>query len=378
MKRYFGAKTIFAALALAACGGAAAAQYGGTGATASQGATSSAGSSGANNASNPNLNQLLTDGRPGEYFTGKVAMSSGALPWDPITVTMTCNGANRVSTVADGKGIFIIAPLSSGAAATKSARRQFGSDTIGCAVTAQFAGYESGALTITNRNLQSTPDLGTISLKPAGTASSGLSSTTAAAPKDAVKAFEKAHSEWLDGKADRAQKDLEKAVQIYPQFAEAWYQLGKLQQDAKPADAYNSFTKATAADPKFALPYEHMAVVAAQAQKWDDLASATAHSLELNPQGSALIWYYDALGNYKLGKADRALPSAEKALALDPQHQVLVAEQLLAVLLAGKGDNAGALAHLKNLLTYLPAGPNADVVKQQVAQLEKATQTSSN
>jgi hypothetical protein len=30
------------------------------------------------------------------------------------------------------------------------------------------------------------------------------------------------------------------------------------------------------------------------------------------------------------------------------------------------------LAHLKNSLTYLPPGPNADLVKQQVAQLEKA------
>jgi hypothetical protein len=44
---------------------------------------------------------------------------------------------------------------------------------------------------------------------------------------------------------------------------------------------------------------------------------------------------------------------------------------LLAVILAGKGDFAGALAHLRSSLTYVPPGPNADLLKQQIAQLER-------
>jgi len=376
LKRIFGAKAVIAGLAFVACCGVAAAQArtGGTG--GSQPMTNSTNPDNANDINNPNnVNRLLSEGRPGDYFTGKVALASGALPWDPITVTMACNGADRVTTATDAKGAFVIAaPNSGGAAATRDAKPKFGSDTIGCTVKAQLTGFESSTLTISNRNVQDTPDIGTISLKrEAGAEGAGLSGTTAAAPKDAVKAFEKARGEWMDKKPDKAQKDLEKAVQIDPQFAEAWYQLGKIQQDAKSADAYNSFSKAAAADPKFSMPYEHMAQLAAQSQKWDDLAGATAHALELNPQGSAWLWYYDALGNYKLGKTDRAESSATKALAADPQHQVLVTEQLLAVILAGKGDSAGALAHLKNSLTYLPPGPNADLVKQQVAQLEKAT-----
>jgi tetratricopeptide (TPR) repeat protein len=376
MKWIFNAKALCAALGFMACCGVAAAQgaRGGSAGT-SQPAPNSTNPNNSYDANNSNnLNRLLTEGRPGDYFTGKVALASGALPWDPITVTMACNGADRLTTATDAKGAFVIAaPNSGGAAPTQDAKPKFGNETIGCTVQAHLAGFESSTLTISNRNVQDTPDVGTISLKrEAGAEGAGLSSTTAAAPKDAVKAFEKARGEWLDKKPDRAQKDLEKAVQVYPQFAEAWYQLGKIQQDAKSADAYNSFSKAAAADPKFSLPYEHMAQLAVQSQKWDDLAGTTAHALELNPQGSAWLWYYDALGNYKLGKADRAESSATKALAADPQHQVLVTEQLLAVILAGKGDSAGALAHLKNSLTYLPPGPNADLVKQQVAQLEKA------
>jgi tetratricopeptide (TPR) repeat protein len=185
-----------------------------------------------------------------------------------------------------------------------------------------------------------------------------------------MKAFDKARTEWLDQKPDKAQKDLEKAVQVYPQFAEAWYQLGKIQETSKPQDAASSLSKAIAADPKFILPYEHLAPIAAQAGKWQDVVDNTTHALELNPRGSPQTWYYNALGNFKLGKADVAAASATKSLAMDPLHTAPNTEQLLAVILAGKGDYAGALQHLRNCLTYVPAGPNADVIKQQIAQLE--------
>jgi hypothetical protein len=56
---------------------------------------------------------------------------------------------------------------------------------------------------------------------------------------------------------------------------------------------------------------------------------------------------------------------------MDPQHLAPNDEQLLAVILAGHGDYATALDHLRNCLTYTPAGPNADLIKQQIAQLEK-------
>jgi hypothetical protein len=56
---------------------------------------------------------------------------------------------------------------------------------------------------------------------------------------------------------------------------------------------------------------------------------------------------------------------------MDPSHVAPNTEQLLAVILASHGDYAGALTHLRSCLTYTPAGPNADLMKQQVAQLEK-------
>src|SRR6185437_1184200 len=98
-------------------------------------------------------------------------------------------------------------------------QNKFAAQYVGCNVQAALPGYESNSVTIAQRNLTDDPNVGTISLKPAANAASSVSATTAAAPKDAVKAYEKARNEWAENKPDKAQKDLQKAVQIDPQFA---------------------------------------------------------------------------------------------------------------------------------------------------------------
>jgi tetratricopeptide (TPR) repeat protein len=317
-----------------------------------------------------NLNH---QGHSGDYLIGNVVVVGGVLPWDPVPITVTCDGKIRSTADADPKGNFEIAA----AAATptlgiEGSKTKPVTEFVGCTVAAVLPGFDSTSITIANRTIADSTDIGTIKLtREEGAAGGAVSVTTASAPKEATKVFEKARSEWQDQKPDRAQHDLEKAVQLYPQFAEAWYQLGKLQQVLSPKDAGNSFAKAVAADPKFVPPYEHLVPFAAQAGKWQEVEDDTARELEFNPRGTAQIWYYHALANYKLNKKDVAEASATKALAMDPLHTQMNTEQLLAVILADKQDYAGALAHLKNCLTYLPSGQNADTVKQQVAQLEK-------
>jgi tetratricopeptide (TPR) repeat protein len=144
-----------------------------------------------------------------------------------------------------------------------------------------------------------------------------------------------------------------------------------LQEASNSADAQTSFAKAAAADPQFVLPYEQLATLAAQANKWQDVLDNTNHALQLDPEGTAQTWYLNAMANYQLGKIDAAQASAEKSLALDPSHSIPNTEQMLAVILARKGDYNGALAHLRNCLKYSPNGPTADLLKQQIAQLEQ-------
>jgi hypothetical protein len=77
------------------------------------------------------------------------------------------------------------------------------------------------------------------------------------------------------------------------------------------------------------------------------------------------------VGNFNLGHARAAEKAAETSLSMDPSHVAPNTEQLLAVMLAARGAYKEALDPLRRCLTYTPPGLNADLMKQQVAQLEK-------
>jgi tetratricopeptide (TPR) repeat protein len=322
-----------------------------------------------------NYDQMASHQRGGISFMGKVAVDGEALPWDPILVTVACDGKARYNTQTDSKGAFVIqgdAQPSELSHQKQDPSQSAASHLIGCQVHAALAGFTSTVITIANLNIMDNPDIGTIVLHAdEHAAGSAVSATTASVSKDAIKKFDSARAKYSSKNLDGAQHDLEKAVQIDPKFAEAWYQLGKLQQSAKPQDALASFLKAVAADPQFVLPYGPIAELAAQQKNWTQVVDATTQYLKLDPSGTPQIWYFDAAGNLNTGNKAAAEESAKKSLAMDPQHLAPNDEQLLAVILAGHGDYATALDHLRNCLTYTPAGPNADLIKQQIAQLEK-------
>jgi tetratricopeptide (TPR) repeat protein len=322
-----------------------------------------------------NFGTLLSKQTGSMHFYGKVVVAGGRLPWDPIPVVVICNGVTKYSTYASSRGEFDIATAnreSEVVTARSDLDRVESSQLVGCTVQAVADGFDSNTLTIANRSLQDDPSIGTITLRTNEKAKGSIvSPTTDSAPAEAQKEFDKAHADDMSHKKDSARKHLEKAVSIYPNFAEAWYHLGKLQETDKPQDAMASLQKAVAADPAFISPYQEIAALSANDKRWTDVVSATEKALQLDPQGTPQIWYFNAVGNLNIGNKDVAETSAEKALAMDPGHVAPNTEQLLAVIKAGRGDYAGALKHLRHCLTYTPAGPGADLMKQQVAQLEK-------
>lgn len=325
-----------------------------------------------------NYNNLEGHQVGGIRFVGKVVVEDAMFPWDPIPVTVTCDGVVRYRTEADAKGGFSIAgegadPLHSEVTPEASNPHQVSaSHLIGCDAQASLPGFKSSTVHIANLNIMDNPDIGTITLRPdSGATGSVTSATTTTANPEAIKRFNKAREEWQNKNIGGAEKDLQKAVQIDPKFADAWYQLGKLQEQKSEPDALNSYQKAVGDDPKFVSPYERIAEEASMQKKWQDVLNATTQALKLDPTGTPQIWYFDALGRANTGDADGGEASARKSLAMDPQHLAPNTEQLLAVILAGKGELAEALKHLQNSLTYV-TGPNADLIKQQIAQLEKA------
>ncbi|MGD0367029.1 MAG: tetratricopeptide repeat protein [Acidobacteriaceae bacterium] len=319
--------------------------------------------------------QLMNQQTGSMQFFGKVAMVAGKLPWDPIPVVVTCGDTARYNTVADAKGGFYIVSANRSSELSpekKDPNHAAPSELVGCSVSAVVDGFTSTRLTIANRTLEDDPSLGTITLtRDERSSGSSVSLTTESAPADALKEFDKAHSDDLEKHFDSARHHLQKAVSIDPKFAEAWYHLGQLEEKDNPQDALAAYEKAAAADPSYISPYEPIAELSALQKNWQAVTDATNQALKLNPAGTPQIWYFNAVGNLNLGNRQQAETSAESSLSMDPSHRAPNTEQLLAVMLAGRGEYAGALEHLRHCLTYMPPGPNVDVVKQQIAQLEK-------
>ncbi len=305
---------------------------------------------------------------------GKLTVEGEPLPWEPLLVNVTCNGKVVYTTQTDAKGNFGIVGVTLPGALGKQgdSQRQMETQFEGCIVQAAVPGFRSTSVTLTEEHVRDEPNLGTLVISRSGRdVATTLSGTTETAPANAMKSFEKARAEMLQHNPESAEHELKKAVQADPKFAEAWFQLGKLEEASDQQAARDSFSKAIAADPEFVLPYEQLASLAAQSGNWPEVLNDTNHVAQLYPLGTAECWYLNALANFQTGKPDLAQASAHKSLALDPRHSVLNTEQLLAVILAGKGDYAGALEHLRSSLTYVPPGPNADLLKQQIAKLEQ-------
>jgi len=318
----------------------------------------------------------MTDqGRAGGALLGKLSVEGEPLPWEPILVTVSCSGKVVYTTQTDAKGNFGVTSITLPGAIGKAGdtERQMQTQLEGCLVQGAVSGFHSTSLAITERNLRDNPDLGTITLSRAGgrNVPTTLSTTTESAPPKALRSFEAARGKMIENNPEAAEKDLQKAVQIFPGFAEAWFQLGKLQARADLREARTSFSKALGADPKFVSPYEQLAVLAAQDGNWQETLENTKRVLELYPDGTPLTWYFNALANYQVGNRDVAEASAKKSVSIDPRHSVMNTEQLLAVILAAKGDYQGALQYLRSSLTYVPPGPNSELLKQQIAHLEQ-------
>jgi tetratricopeptide (TPR) repeat protein len=318
--------------------------------------------------------QLSEQERAGGVLLGKIDVKDEPYLWNPVAITVTCEGQIKNVTEADSKGNFLIRPVISSAAPTLQGdeKRRLENEYEGCTVQASVAGFHSSTITITHRNLRDDPSVGKITLVPErGATATEISATTKTAPAKAMKAFQKARSAMMQQNMDGVESNLKDAVQLYPGFAEAWYELGRLQESNDPQSAAISMSKALAADHQFISPYLHLAGLAAQGQKWQQVVENTSHSLQLDPAGSSQVWYYDALGRSQLGMLDAAEASARKSLALDPQHRLPDTEQLLATILVRKGNLTEARAHLDHCRTYTPAGAKADLLRRQIAQLDQ-------
>jgi tetratricopeptide (TPR) repeat protein len=238
-----------------------------------------------------------------------------------------------------------------------------------CPVIVRLAGYQTTSGTLRQG--------ATIVLKRVGDhEGSTISMASLNAPKDAKKAYDKGASAMSEQKWAAAQKDFEKAVAIYPEYSQAWSDLGLvLNEQAQQTEAAAAFEHAIQVDPKYVKAYVQLARLLVIEGKNQEVLEITGKAFQYNPLEFPGIYFYDAVANFNLRRLDPAQKSAERAIQLDVSHEIPRAENLLGAILAAKGDYPGAIEHLRKYVALSPKAPDTPKVKEQIADLERQSQT---
>jgi tetratricopeptide (TPR) repeat protein len=321
-------------------------------------------------------------------INGKVMLDDGSAPSEPVRIERVCGGRTRPEGYTDMKGHFQFTlgqeqgmlPDASENAGRMSNNNPNGgvreSQLMGCDLRAVLPGFRSDTISLANHRYLDSPDVGTIVLhRLANVEGLTTSATSALAPKDARKAFEKGLEAAKKGKPDDAEKNFEKAVEVYPRYAAAWYELGRIYEQRDHLDkAREAYNQSLTADSKYINPYERLYMFALNEQKWEDAANLTDHVIHLNPYDFPLAFYFNAIANAQLNKLDAAERSAREAVKLDTQKQNPRSYYILGFILAQKQDFAGAADCLRTYLKEAPDSKDADAVRKQLGEIDKAAQ----
>jgi tetratricopeptide (TPR) repeat protein len=330
------------------------------------------------------------------FISGKVALSDGTAPSDPVNIERVCNGSTRVEARTDRKGRF---SFELGRNVEFQDASSDGQDGLGgrgfggprgpargpsslrdnnllfnCELRASLPGYRSDPVSLANIHYMDNPDLGTIILHPiAHVDGLTVSATAALAPKDARKAYEKGLQAAAKKNPDEAQKNFETAVALYPKYAVAWFALGQInEQRDHDEEARKAYDQSITADSKFVPPYERLSFIALKESKWQDLADMTDRMLRLNPYDYPSAYYLNGVANLELQRLDAAEKSAREAIRLDPLKKNARAYYVLGLILAQKREFTASAESLRTFLSAEPQAKDADFVRKQLTQVEEA------
>ncbi len=191
-----------------------------------------------------------------------------------------------------------------------------------------------------------------------------------AVPDKALREYQDAQKDLARRDVDAAIRHLERAVELAPQFSNAWNNLGTIAyQTQKFARAEECFREALRQDPTAYEPLVNLGGVLVTAHKLDEAWEYNLHAVLTRPN--------DALANsqlgmtyFELGNSELAEKYFRKALEIDPAHfshpQLFLAEIHLR-----RGDSRAAAEDLESFLKHHPDWPQASTMRQKIAEWRK-------
>lgn len=333
------------------------------------------------------------------YISGKVMLAEGGPAPIETVIERICNGQPIPEGYVSPKGDFSIQLGRNNQMFADASTANWGSgpfgggnqmsggmgsqvterDLMGCEIRASLAGYRSTVVQLSGRRALDNPDIGTLILtRMANVEGFTISMTTMNAPKDAKKAYEKGSKELGKKKFDKALPQLEKAVELYPEYAIAWYAKGQaLEGLKKKEEASESYQRAIDADHKYLPPYLRLATIAAEQNQWKEAEEFSATAIRMNPIDFPYAFYVNALSNLQLEQFEKAEQSAKEALKMDAGHHMPRLDYFLALIMANQRKYVEAADHMKAFLKLLPAGADTTTYQNQLTQIERLALTES-
>jgi hypothetical protein len=229
---------------------------------------------------------------PAAVLRGRVVVDDGIPPATPIRVELRCPGAAPVTAPADSEGRFELPEA----------------ESADCTITAVLAGYAGETIGVDRLPLDA--GIGALALRREGKwQGHGLSSTTLSASAAALSSFAGAVAALrAGGQANmaKAEEYLVRAVEQDSQFAEAWFQLARLQLARGDAGAARASLRGSlAADRWYISPYRPLLMLELADERWAAARDLCRQWLQLTPAVSdALV--YGALSELELNNVEGA------------------------------------------------------------------------
>lgn len=325
------------------------------------------------------------------FLSGKVFLEDGSALTEPAAIQTICRNHKRIEGYSDAEGGFSVQFATSshvgmavGDVSTSGTEGESVFDTQqewrDCELRVILPGFSSNTIQL-NRVMSSfeSADVGKIVLHRLNQAEgTTVSATTAAAPDAARKDLEKGRDLEKKGEWDDAQKLFQKAIELYPKFAVAWFELGCVQFHKNDDDgARHSFAQALAADPRYVSPYQGLAQMAAQARQWQELSDASEKWLVLNAVSFPDAWYFHAVADYYLQNFAAAERSARQGIKIDEARQAPKLEYLLGLVLMKKHDYPEAAEHMRQYMQLTAKPADVEEAKKQLSEIARLSSMAS-
>lgn len=358
--------------------------------------------------SRPPLNPNPTTLQPTEsrenmvmFLTGRVATTDGTTVPNDVLVERVCGAKVRQQVHATPRGDFSMQLGSKfdsmldasgdwiSQAASNNKNSEMGiprRELANCELRASVSGFSSSVVNLVDLDGFSSINVGAIVVQRREKVE-GLTLSAAAykAPKDAVNAYVKGVEAARKGKLPDAQKYFGKAVEIYPAYTSAWFQLGRALRKEQQKDAARAaFTQAATLDSKFVPPFVALASMAYETKNWLEVLQYTNHVLDGDPlshvAGDVLdldssdyteAYFYNSAANYNLKRFVEAEKSGLKAARLDLVSGVPQVHLLLAELFARKKSYDMAIVELRTYLELVPHAKDVEQMRERLAKLEE-------